>query len=50
MTSDNYIFDIVQNGLSLTLKNIEPSRKTFEYLKTCAESKMLDREIQNFFQ
>ena len=38
MTSDKYILDIVKNGLSLTLNNIEPSRK-LEYPKTSAESK-----------
>ena len=27
MTSDKYILDIVKNGLSLTLSNIEASRK-----------------------
>ena len=50
MTSDKYILDIVKNGLSLTLNNIEASRKPFEYPKTCSESKILDTKIQKLLK
>ena len=46
MTSDKYILSIVKNGFSLNLNNNELSRKSFEYPKTCAESKILGTEIQ----
>ena len=47
MTLDKYILelDIVKSDFSLTPNNTEPSRKSFEYPKTCAESKILDTEI-----
>ena len=47
MTLDKYILElyIVKSDFSLTPNNTEPSRKSFEYPKTCAESKILDTEI-----
>ena len=50
MTSGKYIFDIFKNGLSVSLDNIESSRKPFEYPKTFAESKTLDTKLQKLFQ
>ena len=52
MTLDKYILelDIVKSDFSLTPNNIEPSRKTFKYPKTCAESKILDTEISKLLE
>ena len=47
MTSNKYI---LQNGFSINLNHIEPSRQLFEYPKTCTASKILDTEIQKLLQ
>ena len=44
------MLDTVKDGFSLNLDNVEPSRKPFEYPKTCEESKILNTEIQKFLQ